>query len=78
MVHVVDEAEICPSNSGSLRRQGGRDPDRWHEAARDVLRVLQRSDSARAGCAGGVHSPGADLHAGGDWEVGLRGALGAL
>ena len=63
-----------------LQRQVGSDPDCGHEAERDAAWVLQRADLAGAGCAGGVHPPGADLHAGGDWEVGFLGgrALGVL
>lgn len=33
--------------------------------------MLQQADAAREGRAGEVHPPGADLQAGGDWEVGL-------
>ena len=71
LAHVVHVTEIRPLNSGQSRRQVGRDPDRRQEVGGYAAWVLHRSDAVRAGCAGGVHQPGADLHAGGDWEVGL-------
>ena len=48
----------------------------WHEAERDEAGVLQRHHVAGAGGAGGVCAAGADLYAGGDWEVGY--GLGVL
>ena len=72
--HCGCEPDGLDSVLQELQRQVGRDPDRRHEADRNVARMLQRSDSARAGGAGGIHPPGADLHPGGDWEVGLRGS----